>query len=60
MAETKKDAVKDEDPNAAGAPEVSNADHAGQLGKIKDNPDKPDPSTVAQVQVLSDEDKLPG
>lgn len=54
MADTKKTAAKD-DVNAPGAPEVSNADDAGQKGKIRDNPDKPDPTSIAQVQVLDDE-----
>ncbi|MCW3039364.1 MAG: hypothetical protein JWM31_1269 [Solirubrobacterales bacterium] len=33
---------------------VEAADDHGQKGEIKDNPDKPDPSSVAQVQVLAD------
>jgi hypothetical protein len=33
---------------------VEAADDHGQKGEIKDNPDKPDASSVAQVQVLAD------
>lgn len=45
-----------DDVNAPGKPEVSNADDVGQKGTIKDNPDKPDPTSIAQVQVLDDEE----
>lgn len=36
------------------APKVSDADDAGQAGEIRELPDdrKPDPSTIAQEQVL--------
>ncbi len=38
-----------------GAPKVSDAANSEQPGSYKDNPDKPDPTSVAQVQVLPDE-----
>lgn len=44
--------------NAPGAPEVSNADDGGMSRLTKgyeDNPDKPDPTSIAQVEVLKDE-----
>lgn len=42
----------------AGAPEVSAADDGGQsrlTSGYKDNPDKPDKTSIAQVEVLKDE-----
>jgi hypothetical protein len=45
--------------NAPGAPEVSNATDGGdsRLTKgYKDNPDKPDPTSIAQVEELHDEE----
>lgn len=44
-------------PDTVGAPAVSDADDGGQsrlTAGYKDNPDKPDPDTVAQIEVLSE------
>jgi hypothetical protein len=51
MADKKTD-PKNADPETL---PVSEADDAGQKGKFKDNPDKPDKTTIAQVQVLGNE-----
>lgn len=34
------------------APKVSDGAHSADQMTYKDNPDKPDPSTIAQVQVV--------
>lgn len=50
---------KKDDVLPAGAPKVSDATDGGEsrlTAGYKDNPDKPDPSSVAQVEVLKDEE----
>lgn len=41
--------------DSAEAPAVSEASNSEQPGTYKENPDKPGPDSVAQVQVLPDE-----
>lgn len=50
-------ADKKTDPTikTTGAPEVSGAADAAADKKYADNPDKPDPTTVAQVEVLPED-----
>lgn len=59
MAEAKKDSKQVEDARSNGEPvPVSAATDGGEsrlTAGYKDNPDKPDPSSVAQVEVLKDE-----
>ncbi len=59
MADKKNDPTISSDANLGTtndpAPAVSDADDAWQKGVFKDNPDKPDPTSIAQVQIVPDE-----
>lgn len=56
MAPTKKKDPAQDPTDPTAAPAIPDADNSEMPGTYRDNPDKPSPESVAQVQVLPDEE----